>query len=281
MNFGLLKIVGIGILPAVVVGISMFVAHNVFIAMFVMHWSVMVLVPITLTVFNQGMAGLSWYKDYLRQQTPISDFRISVVLFLLGALVAFSAYALNSCHTIKWELCIGSVNSNVADYGFTDSPKWLIILCAVYFPLINPFIEEMFWRVYMDHEYILSVSDIDADHTSDEETSNLVEGQYLNSSENRPIKSTNTKDIPILVRLLFSSLYASYHTMVVGVFLGGIEYGILAFFLVTALGLVFQFIFASSNPRCALVRAVALHAGIDTGVVVALGDAIGWYSIVR
>jgi uncharacterized membrane protein YbjE (DUF340 family) len=68
--------------------------------------------------------------------------------------------------------------------------------------------------------------------------------------------------------------------MVVGVFLGGVKFGILAFFLLTALGLVFQFIFATTDPRWALVRAIALHAGIDAGVVIALGDAIGWYSIV-
>jgi len=274
-NFGLLKTIGVGILPAIVVGISMFVAHNVFIAMFVMHWTVMVLVPICIVLYTQGKAGLSWYKEYLRQQAPLSDLRISLGLFVFGTLVAFGSYALNSCQTIDWDLCIGSVNSNIANYGFQNSPNWLIILCAAYFPIVNPLIEELFWRVFMDHEYTLT-----EEPALIEEESMILAATESGNPKSPAIISTRTSEVPLKIRVLFSCLYASYHTMVVGVFLGGVQFGILAFFLLTGLGLIFHYIFSVSEPQYAYVRAVALHSGIDLGVVIALGDAVGWYSIV-
>jgi hypothetical protein len=275
-NFGLIRIVCVGLLPAATVALSMFVGHNIFVAMFVMHWTAMILAPLALVYFLHGKYEIQWYFDYIKQQQFFSDWRLCVPLLLLGVLIPVLGYMADSCRTMSWHFCVGQVDENLAKYGFEDASKALIIACAVYFPIVNPLIEELFWRVFMDREYTVCVG-LSSIETMEDESSQLVErGEYPQND----IKSTKSDSIPISIKLLFSSLYSSYHTMVVGVFLGGVQFGILAFFCIAALGYVFQYIFSVSDPKRGFSRAVAFHAGIDTGVVIALGDAVGWYSII-
>ena len=270
-SWGFLRIIILGLFPAAVVALSMFVGRNIFVAMFVMHWTAMVIVPVGFLYYIHGKTEIRWYMDYIRQQELLPDWRICVGLLFLGCLVPLLSYMVDSCRTLSWHFCVGRVDENLAKYGFEDASKGLIIACAVYFPIVNPIIEELFWRVFMDREYTLQSPKL----SDDDEASYLVE----NGDAASLIKSTNSQYIPISVKLVFSSLYSSYHTMVVGVFLGGVQYGILAFFCIAGLGLIFQYIFSASDPKRGFFRAVFLHIGIDAGVVIALGDAVGWYSI--
>jgi hypothetical protein len=280
-NPGLWRIIFVGLLPAVVVALSMFVGHNIFIAMFVMHWSSMIPVPLALTYFIHGKAEIRWYIEYVKQQKFLSDWRICLMLLTVGTLVPVLGYMADSCKTAQWHFCVGAVDDNLAQYGFKDAPKALIIACAVYFPIVNPIIEELFWRVYMDREYTFSACLATREGAEDESLHLMENGASMdnNSDTILPTKSTKSNEIPLYVKLIFSSLYSSYHTMVVGVFLGGVQYGILAFFGIGALGLLFQYIFSVSDNRSGFGRAVCFHVGIDAGVVIALGDAVGWYSI--
>jgi hypothetical protein len=68
--------------------------------------------------------------------------------------------------------------------------------------------------------------------------------------------------------------------MVVGVFLGGVQYGALSFFLVAILGYFLQEILIRGNPNRGFLMSLSLHIGVDLGVVIALGDSIGWYNLV-
>ena len=273
-NRGLFQIIILGLLPAAVVALSMFVGHNIFVAMFVMHWTAMAFVPVVFLYFLHGKSEIRWYMDYIQQQELLPDWRICILLLLLGVLVTVLGYMADSCRTLSWHFCVGRVDDNLAKYGFEEASKALIIACAVYFPIVNPIIEELFWRVFMDREYTLQAAKL-SDQVIDEEASQLVDNGDLVPL----IKTTKSQQIPISVKLVFSSLYSSYHTMVVGVFLGGVQYGILAFFCIAGLGLIFQYIFSVSDPKRGFFRDVFLHIGIDAGVIIALGDAVGWYSI--
>ena len=276
LNYGLIRIILIGFLPAAVVALSMFVGHNIFVAMFVMHWTSMTLAPIALVYYLHGKSEIKWYADYLRQQQFLTDWRLCIPFVVAGVLIPVLGYMVDSCRTASWHFCVGRIDDNLAKYGFEDASKALIIACAVYFPIVNPIIEELFWRVFMDREYSLSVG-LSSMEPLEDESSYLVEtGRYPDSG----IKSTKSDAIPLPIKLVFSSLYASYHTMVVGVFLGGVQFGILAFFGITLLGLAFQYIFSVSDPSRGFFRAVCFHVGVDAGVVIALGDAVGWYSII-
>lgn len=263
-----------GLLPALVVGISMFAIRNIFLAMLLMHIVAMIPGVGLVTYISKGVKGFGWYMGYLRSQQFVSNCLWCVLLCLVGIGAIVAGYVLGSCRTYEWGMCIGRVNDNIAEYGFKEAPKWLIIACAVYFPLVNPFIEELFWRVFMDHEYLSE--EVSNDPNLDEEQPMLNHPESPQATQ----FMHESMRVPVLVRIYFSCLFASYHTMVVGVFLGSVEFGVASFFGLTGLGLILQFIFASSPSDKGFYRAVALHVGIDAGVVIALGDAIGWYSLV-
>ncbi len=259
----------VGLLPALVVGVSVFAIRNMFLAMVLMHWVAMVPGILVSTYFSKGKPGCAWYWLYLKQQRVRQNTLICIGLFVVAAGAVIGAYVGSTCRAYDWALCIGRVTNNVAEYGFDAAPRWLITVCAVYFASVNPLVEELFWRVFMDHEYLVGLI-VPAD--PDEEQAILSEGEDVSCPH-------ATTRVPPLIRVYFSCLYASYHTMIVGVFLGGVAFGVVSLFALTGLGLIFQFIFANSASDDGYARAVALHAGLDIGVVVAIGDAIGWYSL--
>ena len=172
-------------------------------------------------------------------------------------------------------MCIGGVNDNIAEYGFRDAPMALIVACAIYFPVVNRIIEEMFWRVFMHREV-----QIDHQHT---QSSDIEQLSILETEEQIPHLGTaecHDESITIGMRIVFAMLFASYHTIVIGVFLGGIKYAIVSFFLIAILGMILEDILIRGNPTQGFNRALFLHIGIDIGVVVSLGDSIGWYNLV-
>ena len=269
-----------GLLPATIVAISMFAIHNLFVAMFLMHWFAMVPIIVLFSYLSKHKEDMWWYVRYLAMQEVKSIIVSFFGLFTLGCVVPVLSYMAASCRTAEWGLCIGPVTDNIAEFGFKEAPTWLIVACAIYFPVVNPLIEEMFWRVCMNHE-----SRFASEEDSREESATLIEEGVLSRSSDPDSIVGVPKEINLHVacwplRILFSVLYASYHTMVVGVFLGGVRFGILAFFLLTALGLIFQEIFAINTSTQGFYKAVFFHIGVDLGVVIALGDALGWYTLI-
>ena len=277
-TIALAKVVIAGLVPAIVIAIAMFAVHNVFVAMFLMHWVGMVVVAAIVTIHDKGVNGILWYSKYLGIQELLPIKGACAIYFTLGTVIPIVSYMIISCRTINWGMCIGPVTENIAEYGFRDAPLWLVVCCAIYFPTVNPFIEEMFWRVFMNHE----VSPLESEPASNEESAILGDGEASPStmaSTASVEKLPHLEPLSLLNRVLFSALYASYHTMVVGVFLGGFRFGILAFFLLVALGMVFQHIFAINSVSRGFYQAVSLHVGVDLGAMIALGDAMGWYTL--
>jgi hypothetical protein len=266
----------IGLLPAAVVCVSMFLFHNVFAAMFLMHSMSMALVIVGVTFASEGASGLKWYSTYIKSQR----FTFSTISFLFsGFLLVVSGYILSSCRVLSWTICVGSVDENIADYGFHNAPLGLIIATMIYFPLFNPIVEELFWRVFMMRigGCFTAESMISVGLPVEEEV-----GLVLPAAQNvnpGTVPPNTLQALPSTLKLLLSALYASYHTVVVGVFLGGVWYGVLAFFAITGLGMLFLNIFSYYPVDQGFYPAVLLHVGIDVGVVIALGDSIGWYSL--
>ena len=237
--------------------------------MILMHWVGMVPIIALLTLYLHGPDGLKWYLQYLKQQKFIPNGWIGVILFLAGTTGTIAAYMLASCKTAQWPMCVGRVNENVAEYGFHEAPAWVIIACAVYFPSVNPLIEELFWRVFMNRE--VEVIQEDGLRQCDEEEAILPEKDISAS-----IVVPKPAPLPIPIRVLFSMLYASYHTIVVGVFLGDVKYGVMSFFVIGLLGYLLQHILHTLGPTRGFSAVVFLHVGMDLGVIVALADSLGW-----
>lgn len=268
-----------GLLPAAVVAVSMFIFKNIFIAMFLMHWLVMVPIIVGISVSFHGREGLLWYWKYLKQQEICSIIWYNLALIAVGVAVVIGGYALGSCKSKEWDLCIGQVDDNIAEYGFKHAPNWLLALCGIYFPFVNPIVEEFFWRVFFHREIELAH---EAPSSNDiEERSTLVEESQEGSADpSLVIPKAPSNALTVDKRVVFAMLYASYHTIVVGVFLGGVRYGALSFFLVAILGYLLQEILIRGNPNHGFLMSLSLHIGVDLGVVIALGDSLGWYNLV-
>jgi len=112
---------------------------------------------------------------------------------------------------------------------------------------------------------------------SDEETAGLVVSGSPISTKDNSFDFYNNSTWS--TRILLALLYASYHTVVVGVFLDGVRFGVLALFGLSVLGIIFQLIFMKFKNN--LIKAIFFHIGIDLGVVIALADSIGWIHIVK
>lgn len=269
----------IGLLPLLTVALSVFVLRNLFLAMFLMHWVGMAIPALVYLWWTGGPERVRWYIRFVRSQEFVGLLRSSMLLFILGSGFTIVGYILSSCKMAVWMACVGKVNEHIAEYGFHDAPMWLLVSAAIYFPVVNPLVEELFWRVFMLKELSGSqrgTDDIDPIHS---EVDHLITTQ----SQDRIPEARGGKVAFCAswkIRLWISILYASYHTLVIGVFLGGLTYGILSLFLVSLLGLAFVHIFMVFPANESFYRAVFLHVGVDAGVVVALGDAIGWYNLI-
>lgn len=237
--------------------------------MFLMHWVSMVPIVLMYTWLRQGSSSLLWYSAYLKSQDYRSIIGIPSLLLLTGTMGVIVAYILSTCRFHDWRLCVGRIDSTLADYGFENMSKAQIIMSAVYFCIMNPIIEELFWRVFMHREIDFFYESVEADV----EQVTIIERSSSNTDN-------TSRRIPWPVLLLFSVLFSSYHTLVIGVFLGGVAYGILAFFIIGVLGLIFQQILLGSPQDKGFYRILFLHVGIDLGIILSLGDAIGWYNLI-
>lgn len=264
-----LKVVCSGLIPCSIVAVGLFVFRNILIAMFMMHWIGMIPVAVGVCVYNRGAAGLVFYLDYLLQQKVVKDAVQLIFLFFLGLSVTIGMYVADSCKTNAWALCVGRVDERISQYGFHDYPHWLVVLCAIYFPVVNPFIEEMFWRVFMIAETSVSGTDT---AQPDEEAQLMCE----KTRDDAKVHLKTEERFPLQKAIVFGTLYASYHTLVVGILLGGWLYAAVSFLLVSGLGIVFHWMMFSWDPARGFYRAVFLHAGIDLGIVIALADSVGW-----
>lgn len=271
-----LKVVCSGLIPCAIVAVGLFVFRNIFIAMLMMHCIGMIPVAVGVCVYNRGVAGLVFYRDYLIQQKFLKDVIALSALLILGTSVIVGMYVADSCKTHAWALCVGRVDERISQYGFHDSPRWLVVLCGIYFPLVNPFIEEVFWRVFMIAE--TSVCRIDTPQP-DEEAQKLV-CEKTGEDNDAKVYLKTEEQFPLQKAIVFGMLYASYHTLVVGILLGGWLYAAVSFLLVSGLGVVFHWLMFSWDPSRGFYRAVFLHAGIDLGIVIALADSVGWIHLV-
>jgi len=133
-----------GLVPALIVSLSMFIAHNIFIAMFLMHWCGMIPLLVIGSYITHGWDGWFWFRDYIKCQSFANSWKLSPLFFTAGCGSVVLGYIAMSCRTASWSFCFGSINENIANYGFSDAPLWLIIFTGIYFPTINPIIEELF-----------------------------------------------------------------------------------------------------------------------------------------
>lgn len=136
----------------------LFVAYlkNVWAAMIVMHWICMVAVPTVYIHFS--VDGWSYYKHVCRSQGPRGgrwkrQAPWALLGFVVGTVVVYGgARIIYLVLKIRWDIDLQEdIRLRALAHGM-DVSFWPCLLFGIYFLVINPIIEELFWRVFLYRE---------------------------------------------------------------------------------------------------------------------------------
>jgi len=119
-----------------------------------------------------------------------------------------------------------------------------LLIVAFNFSILNPIIEEYFWRLFMVKAFIILHNKLDKD------------GQISRRSK-------------LLIRLVINCFYTGYHFFVIEYIFGWklASLGVLAIFSV---GLALDFV----KNNCGFLTAVIMHMGVDFAVVIVFTDLL-------
>ncbi|KAF4655447.1 hypothetical protein FOZ61_007566 [Perkinsus olseni] len=165
-----LELVLIGLTPALTVIAFGLLLRNMILAMFIMH-AIMLLGPTVYLMGNTSIrAGLRnssestpphWYRVYFSSEMANTfngsgTVLLSLLSFLVTTLCGSLIYLMLQCSGRWWQiLCIGSYESQLDIFGLgglRHTSLLFDVLLALYFIIVNPLIEEFFWRIFLIKE---------------------------------------------------------------------------------------------------------------------------------
>ena len=261
--------VGVGLSPCVVVSIWIH-AENLLAAMLCMHTVCMLMLP-AIVIISSSPKVRKWYSTHGQDLLVPSGTHILRGL-LLGLVLGgglIGGFLLVRCKSVLRgyisdfdRFCARGLDRNIHANGFEGFSKPKMIAVALYFSTVNPFVEELFWRVFL-HKQV----EIDPDTTGGD-------------SVDRERKVLDHPQVPTVSeawRWLISAMYASYHYMVVWTLLfnvGGVPlWPMLGFLGLTFLGRFYVWL-REQPDSWGLWSVIVSHALLDAGVcVIALGPA--------
>jgi len=237
-----------------------------------------------------------YYRRYVKAVSEVWVYQVWYVPLALAAsaIVVVLGYLALRCDGILG-ICV-PLRDNCMSEGM--SFRFPILVCiGVYFCLVNPVLEEWFWRLFLYRELggalflqrppPLASEDQHLQRSdSDEEACRQVTSEVRMASdkdvpgpvfllhrhtEARPVTDTLDIRLTILGQVVVSFLYATYHFIVV-FHLMGVTWAFLAVVALTFLG--WLWIAFRNNQRFGLVTAIGSHCGIDVGVALAIAIAM-------
>eukprot|EP00919_Chromeraceae_sp_WS-2016_P072998 GHVR01172577.1.p1 GENE.GHVR01172577.1~~GHVR01172577.1.p1 ORF type:complete len:337 (+),score=59.79 GHVR01172577.1:90-1100(+) len=322
-HWGFLVCSLIGLSPTSVMLLFILVLKEAAIAMIVMHIVCMGTLPFLFVFlrYRDHMSYRSYYVNFFKHQ--IKHFKqqvpIGLFLFLLSSVGGSLSYILFSCDKgilgiffstgifSNIKLCIGLKEASLPLYGLSYSTGVMVFL-GLYFIIVNPIVEEYFWRVFLFRELALPPEegpffkcpcasaleterssltdhargemDTDAPGETDAETGGEIEEEKRVSA--RECRSWSVDDEGIGTNLLMdqnasevgvcvsSTLYGLYHIIIVFCLLDRLLIATAA-----AIGLVCMgrlWVYFRNNRKFGLTSAILMHCGIDVAVVFAFAD---------
>jgi membrane protease YdiL (CAAX protease family) len=254
-------IVGCGPTFAVVIwGLAL---HEMIAAMLIMHTIAMICSPLLHIWLLRGNSR-EVCEHYWQQSTVdfrngwphfLSRFTAGLIAWVVIAIVGFGISLLATCRAMSWEFCVHNMWPNLDRYGIDeDYPLSYLYLIGAYFVVVNPIIEEIFWRVWLLGEFGATlfkqkVSDLDVED---------------------PLNPPNQIDYTVSAGVsekgqwLGAAQYAFYHFFVVGVLLNW-YWATAGFFGLTVLGRVLSYV--KEHRHGGVLLAVLIHSGVDFVVI--------------
>ena len=242
---GVGETVVVGLCPAVVVVVSGVLSSNLLVPMLTMHLAMIILPYIR--------DDTNYYKQYIRTAS-VDRVRLYLCVVLVAGLSVsmYLGYLVLNAEVFT----DNGLAEMLRKYQVDTWPVAAKVGWATYFVLLNPTIEEKFWRVFLPRVLLKGRVGLAA----------VPEEAQLDC-----ILPREADPRPSGEKLLISMLYGSYHFVVVSVLVDGILYGVVGYIFVVGVGLgLFSLIEAK---RCGFYVAVAAHMGLDLGTVFAIADA--------
>mmetsp|Transcript_70553 Transcript_70553/g.132001 ORF Transcript_70553/g.132001 Transcript_70553/m.132001 type:complete len:371 (+) Transcript_70553:118-1230(+) len=284
----MLLLLGIGFSPlgcCVMIGGSL---DNVLAAMFAMHWLFMLLLPLLYYVFLARVGGgaqvlaptAAFYKGVFNQERKSLLLRLGrgTLLGLPACLGIVATYSLARCRTLRWGLCVEDLREPMESYGFAKHSMTFRVMGALYFTFWNPFVEELFWRVFLYRELGLSLGGCFpgqiADAAVDQDLpvnpwwqlwEDLLGLAKLPMNSIVQLQRDCTASLP---RTLVCALYASYHMWPISVLFGSLWwiYGMGGFVFLACLGRFFLLL--RESPGFGIAAAYSVHLWVDAAFAI-------------
>jgi len=260
--------VAVGLFPLMLVQ-SLAAAGNLLLAMGAMHAG-MVALPL-LVILASEAAVRDWYRT--SGLATVTSFTGAQLLRGAAAGVVSAAVFAVGFHFIecRWGaplsgvpgfdlICVHGLTRELIDSGFrgvagmdTASLPVMLAFCA-YFCTVNPFLEELFWRVFLHKE---------VEEPAGSESAKLVAPCELPA-------------VPELWRWVISLLFASYHFAVIYAIAVPVTAAPMGFPLQAAAAVAGLVVFGRAcvhmreTPEWGLWAAMLWHVGVDAGVCVVL-----------
>lgn len=277
----------IGLCPLCIMLVFITGLSNVYIAMVSMHFLAMLLSPAIYITFMAR--DWVYYKRFLQYLTFVWKSQIGIgMLALVGTAAGMIiGYSFVKCRGVLG-LCF-PMHNNAMNEGM-NGPLGELIFFGIYFCIINPPVEEFFWRIFLYRELggLLFVNQA----VSTIECPDVELGQ-LNCMHNHAQTAVQTTgpstlflyvpkegelkpavmDVKVneLGLWLLSMFYASYHFVVV-YHLVGLLPAALSFTGLTVLGRTWMF--CRNYQKLGTTTAILSHVGVDIGAAFALGNAV-------
>lgn len=267
---GQVFLVFIGLSPLLCMLVLIEVFHDTLLAMLFMHWGCMLLLPVIHLICFAKDGSLNVYKTML-----LDEFKTGPGMrFLLGGIVGtgiliigLTGAALMSCRLLKWPLCIGSLDEHSRFYGLGYSLPFLIST-SVYFCLVNPTFEELFWRVFLHREMgkdLFPYPDAKLPDSGD--------------AEQEPPAAQLCSETG---RWMVSFFYAAYHVVPVRFLVAasrawwvGVLFVLGTLAVMSVLGRAL--VWARESPSLGVLGAWAIHVMVDVAVCLLFGASVFGY----
>lgn len=166
-----LQLIIIALIPAFTVLVFGLLFRSMLLAMFFMHAG-MILFPLafilsksdcTNSIHSLCLTPLHWYHHYYQSEMARSvsgyaTLLLSIISFFVTTLCGSLIYLMLQCSGRWWQiLCIGSYESQLDIFGLGSlrgdaAHLFIDVLLALYFIIVNPIIEEFFWRIFLIKE---------------------------------------------------------------------------------------------------------------------------------
>lgn len=280
-NKQFVKIVIIALLPCLNALFWLFFISNGWLAMYSMHFICMFFIPTFFYGLQYLTSNLSDAREYGKNFDILKCICVCIFTSFFGTTCLFLVSELSKIIPTFDLLNIEEIKNGLLKEGIVKDPTNKIgfstWFSSIYFSIVNPIIEELFWRSFVYKELIISlrvrnetnpqsrfnINEIGA-HYSDfliarDHSSNLFESYDVESGQIG--YKVNTE----LASIICSVLYSLYHFFVLIRF-SSIHCSILSTISLAIIGRALLYV----NRKFHTIYSVYIHIGMDISIVIFL-----------